>query len=197
LNLPQVFRLFYIIKYTTLRLNIFSMKQTISLAIVMMLTIGAVFAKDKQRISPHTTIKNGNISITYGQPSKKGRVIFGNAQAKALVPYGEVWRAGADEATEITFSKDCIIEGRPLKAGTYTLFVRPGANEWQIILNSKLGQWGSFGYEKVKDQNVLVFPIAAKHVDNVVETFTITINNDGVLMEWDKVSALIPVEFKN
>jgi DUF2911 family protein len=189
--------LFYIIKYTTLRLNKFSMKHTLSLALVMMLAISSVFAKDKERVSKHTTIKNGNISVTYGQPSKKGRLIFGTAQEKALEPNGEVWRAGADEATEITISKDCQFVGRPLKAGTYTLFVKLNKSEWEIILNSQLGQWGSFGYEKVKDKNVLDAAVAVKHLDNVVETFTITIQKDGLLMEWDQTSAFIPITFNN
>lgn len=171
------------------------MKHTISLALVMMLAISSVFAKDKERASKHTTTKNGNISVTYGQPSKKGRVIFGTAQEGALVPYGEIWRAGADEATEITFKEPCVFGGYSVKAGTYTLFIKPTKMEWTIILNGQLGQWGSFGYEKVKDKNVLQTNVAAKHLDKPVETFTISVKNDGLLMEWDQTSAFVPVTF--
>ena len=67
---------------------------------MMLFSLSSIFAKDK--VSKHSTVKGDQMSITYGQPSKKGRVIFGG-----LVPYGEVWRTGADEATEITLKKDC------------------------------------------------------------------------------------------
>ena len=171
------------------------MKQTISLAIVMMLAISSVFAKDKERVSKHETIKGANISITYGRPSKKGRVIFGSEQEKPLEPYGKVWRTGADEATEITLAKDCLIMNIPVKAGTYTLFTIPEPAEWPLILNKKLGQWGAFDYEKYKDQNVFQSAGTVKHLDKPVETLTFTIQKDGLLMEWDKVSVFYPIKF--
>ena len=155
----------------------------------MMLAIGTLFAKDETRVSKHTTVSVGNISITYGQPSKKGREIFGG-----LVPYGQVWRTGADEATEITFTKPCLFGGKQLEAGTYTLFTIPGKTEWTIILNKQLKQWGWFGYDKVKDQDRMKVTVPSKQTDDVVETFTITPRADGFLMEWDKTSVFVPAK---
>lgn len=161
------------------------MKNLLSIAFLAFITFSAASAKD--RASKHTTAHKGNISVTYGQPSKKGREIFGG-----LVPYGQVWRTGADEATEITFSHDCQFAGKPVKAGTYTLFTIPGKTEWTIILNSQLKQWGAFGYENVKDKDVLTATVPAKTQEKMVETFTIIPENNGLTLEWDKTVVFIP-----
>ena len=150
-----------------------------------------VFSQEKEtRKSPHETVTGQNMKITYGRPYKKGRDIFGGLEA-----YGKVWRAGADEATEITISKDCTFGGKSLKAGTYTLFATPEKTTWTIILNSKLGQWGAFEYEKWKEKDVLktVVPVVNPH--KVVEQFTITPKDGGISMEWDRTSVFIPVKF--
>jgi Protein of unknown function (DUF2911) len=168
------------------------MKQTLSFALIMLFAVSSVFAKGpEERASKHTTVKDANMSITYGQPSKKGRQIFG-----ALVPYDQVWRTGADEATEITFNKDCTINDHLVKAGTYTLFTIPRSSEWTLILNTELKQWGAFGYDKIKSKNVLEVTIAANHANKVVETFTMTPKPEGVLLEWDNTIVLIPIKFK-
>lgn len=165
------------------------MKSIITLAIAFIFSVGTLTAKD--RVSPHTTVKGDHMSITYGQPSKKGREIFG-----ALVPYGQVWRTGADEATEITFDKDGSFAGKMVKAGTYTLFTIPGKSNWTVILNSKTGQWGSFGYENVKENDVLKAEVPST-VSNgdATEQFTITINDHVVKLMWDKTTVSIPAKF--
>ena len=109
--------------------------------------------------------------------------------------WGEVWRLGADEATEITFDKDCMFGGKHIAAGTYTMFAKLDKKDWTIILNSKIGQWGAFSYEKVKDQDVLQTTVPVNHIDNVVEQFTISIKPKGLLMEWDKTSVFVPMKF--
>src|SRR5690606_27838717 len=81
--------------------------------------------------------KDSYLKITYSQPHKKGREIFGE-----LVPYGKVWRTGANEATEITISKAIQVNGTLLKAGTYTLFTIPNKAQWTIIINQGVGLWG-------------------------------------------------------
>jgi hypothetical protein len=111
----------------------------IYLSILFVFSVAISFGQNAK--SPKMTAETKNVKVTYGQPSKKGRVIFGD-----LVPYGEVWRTGANEATEITFSSDVVISGKTIKAGTYTLFTIPQKNTWTIILNSELKQWGSYGY---------------------------------------------------
>lgn len=105
---------------------------------------------DSPRISPSSVVGiqlgSTRIMITYGSPGVKDRKIFGG-----LVPYGTVWRTGADEATTITFTGDVVLEGHPVPAGTYSLFTIPGKTEWVVILNKVNNQWGAFQYDKTKD----------------------------------------------
>lgn len=91
------------------------------------------------------TIGTTVVTVTYGRPSVKSREIFGK-----LVPYGEIWRAGANESTNITFSKDVVIAGKPVAAGTYSLYMIPTAElHWKVILNRKLS-WGT-AYDPAED----------------------------------------------
>ena len=165
------------------------MRQLLSLLVVLGLASSCNAQKPQ---SPKAEAKSAHISISYGQPSVRGRVIFGQ-----LVPYGQVWRTGANEATEITFKKDASFGGKKVKAGTYTLFTIPGEKEWTIILNSVLKQWGAFGYDKVKDKNVLETTVPSTKLSTVVEQFTISIpsSENAVLLQWDKTSVSIPVSF--
>lgn len=132
------------------------------------------------------------IKAVYGQPSKRGRVIFGE-----LEPYGKVWRTGANEATEVTFTKDVKIAGKPLKAGTYTLFTIPNPDKWTVIINSELGQWGAYKYEKEKD--LLSFEVPVTKPEYRYEAFTIEFEETkaGADMEllWDTTRVAIPLTF--
>ncbi len=138
--------------------------------------------------SPHDTVQSNNIKVTYGRPYKKGRDIFGK-----LEPYGKVYRVGADEATTITFAKDGTLGGKPVKAGTYTLFAIPNADKWTIILNSKLGQWGAFSYDKYKSQDVLHVDVPVKTLSAPVEQLTIRFAGQDMVIEWDKTQVNVPV----
>jgi hypothetical protein len=137
------------------------------------------------------TTENNYVKCTYGQPLKKGRVIFGN-----LVPYGKLWRTGANEATEITFTTNVKIGEKALPAGTYTLFTIPNENKWTIILNSELGQWGDFTYNEGK--NVLTFEAAVSENTDIYEGFTIqfedTLGGFNMLLLWDKVMVTVPIQ---
>jgi hypothetical protein len=176
-------------KSLNLRPKEIKMKSILSvtlLAIVMASTFFTECRAKDARKSPHETVKGEKMSVTYGRPYKKGRDVFGS-----LVPFGQVWRTGADEATEITFKKDVVLNGTPVKKGTYTLFTVPNKQQWEIILNSKLGQWGAYEYDKTKDVMRAVaqpMPLPA-----ATEQFTITINGDGFRMEWDNVAVMVPV----
>jgi len=162
------------------------MKKTL-LFLSFLLTVSTLsFA---QKASPHVTAESKNVKVTYGQPSKKGRVIFGG-----LEKFGTVWRTGADEATEITFHKDGKFGGKSVKAGTYTLFSKLGEKEWTIILNSELKQWGAYGYDKIKDKNVVEVTVPTKQVP-VVEKLTITTDDKVLTISWDTTSVSIPMEF--
>ncbi len=139
--------------------------------------------------SPRITAEGKDVKVSYGQPSKRDREIFGG-----LVPYGQVWRTGANEATEITFAKDVKVAGKDVKAGTYTLFTIPNENEWTVILNGQLKQWGAFDYDKHKDKDVLQVKVPAKKINNTVEALTYRFDNKNQLMiEWDKTQVAIPI----
>ena len=137
--------------------------------------------------SPRVKTEGKEVTVAYGQPSKKGREVFGK-----LVPFGQVWRTGANEATEITFKKDVTFGGKPVKAGTYTLFTIPTAKEWTVILNKDLGQFGAFDYKKAND--VLTIKVPVKALSAEVEKFTIEAKDASVDMMWDKTSVSVPVK---
>lgn len=134
-----------------------------------------------------------DIEIFYNQPSKRGREIFGN-----LVPFGKVWRTGANEATEIEFNKDINFGDKPIKAGRYALFTIPNKKVWTIILNKKLGQWGAFKYKAEDD--VLRTKVPSYLEDNITETLNIEFKeSDEIIvmkLRWDNVRVDIPIEIK-
>jgi len=104
----------------------------------------------KLRVSPKAEVMQvvglTKVTISYSRPGVKGRKIWG-----ALVPYDKVWRAGADEATKITFSTDVKVEGKKITAGSYSFFVIPTKKEWTIIFNKVADQWGAFEYNEAED----------------------------------------------
>ncbi len=142
-----------------------------------------------------TKIKHADtyVKIIYGQPYKSGRDIFGE-----LVPYGEVWRTGANEATELTTTRDILFAGNELEAGTYSLFSIPGERSWTIILNEELGLWGAFDYDASND--LMRVDVPAGETDRVTEVFTIQFgemqdDSTSIIMRWDQTEVRIPLEF--
>lgn len=136
---------------------------------------------------------NSYIKVVYGQPYKRGRVVFGE-----LAPYGEVWRTGANEATEITITESILMGEQVVYPGTYTLFTIPNPDEWTIILNDELGQWGAFSYDEKRDYARMNFP--AKKTDKTVEAFTIEFSQPEhsltvMALKWDDVQVDIPIRF--
>jgi hypothetical protein len=112
--------------------------------------------------------------------------VFGTKEAKALVPYGEVWRTGANEATTIEFSADVTVQGKALAKGVYSLFTIPGETEWTIIINKDPKQWGAYTYKAEND----VLRVKAKPSEHAMtEKFTIGVSATGqVTLDWDKTS---------
>lgn len=146
-------------------------------------TVAANAQEKKAPQSPTVTTESTNVTVTYGQPSKKGRVIFGG-----LEKYGKVWRTGANNATEITFRKDVNFGGASVKAGTYTLFTIPEETEWTVILNTERKQWGAFGYEKIKDKNVAEVKVPVTKLSTPEEKLIIKSNDDKeLIISWDDV----------
>jgi len=155
------------------------------------LSVGLIAsAQPEHKVSPHDTLHAKNFTVTYGRPYKKGREIFGK-----LEPYGKVYRCGADEATTITFDKDAKFGGKPVKAGTYSLFVIPNEKQWTIILNSNPKQWGAYDYEKNKAKDVLQVDVPVVPLDATVEQLTIAAPGKDMTIAWDKTKVVIPISF--
>ena len=118
------------------------------------------------------------IRVVYSRPQKGGRAIFGTT-----VPYGKVWRTGANESTEIKFYQDVTFGGKTVKAGTYALFTIPGEKEWTIILNSDLDFWGAYQYKEKNDVLRITAPVSS--LPTAVENFAIQFEkkegNSGVM----------------
>lgn len=150
-------------------------------------------------LSPPKTIsysyKGLDLKVVYCSPSKRGRLIFGDSSAAALVPYGKYWRLGANEATEITFSKDISIDGKPLKAGSYRMYAVPKELSWEISFNSELGKWGYNEPDYSKD--VLKINVPTEKATQELEQFTISFSSDSTSLsmkiDWDKTHLRIPI----
>lgn len=141
-----------------------------------------------QRKSPprEVTGKVGDVDVTvkYGSPSVRGRDIWG-----ALVPYDQVWRTGANEATTIEVSGDVMVEGQLLPAGKYSLFTIPGAEKWTVIFNKEAEQWGAYDYKETEDAlRVEVMPQAR---EESMEAMTFTLEEGQLALHWDMV--MVPV----
>ncbi|MEO5948529.1 MAG: DUF2911 domain-containing protein [Chitinophagaceae bacterium] len=150
------------------------------------------FGQGRQRKSPHDTLTYANGEVTYGRPHKSDREIFG-----ALIKFGEVWRVGSDEATTISFKTNTKFGGETIPAGTYTMFALINEAEWTLILNSQLGQWGAFSYEKNKEKNIAKVIIPVEKLAKVVEQLTIWHDTDNgkLVIEWDTTRVSIPLNF--
>lgn len=137
--------------------------------------------------------KDTYCKLTYSQPSKRGREVFGK-----LVPFDQVWRTGADEATELTVTRDLKINGADLKAGTYSVFTIPGKDRWTIIINGDLGLWGAYNYNPKTDVMRIDVPTTTD-TEMVYETFTMWIDqkNDKAdwQMAWDRTKVIVPIQF--
>lgn len=168
------------------------MQKTFLIMAIIITNCNMVFSQAVE--SPRITAEGKNVKIAYGQPSKRDRKIFG-AGDSWLVPYGKVWRTGANEATEITFTTNATFGGKPVKAGTYTLFTIPENKKWTFILNSELHQRGAYEYEKIKNKNVLQVTVPASTTSGApVERLTISLPAGKLVLEWDKMRVEVPVK---
>ena len=170
----------------------------LALALAGLLMASFAFAQgDKaSRPSPPATasgkIKDANITINYSSPAAKGRKIFGG-----LVPYGEVWRAGANEATIFETDQDLKIEGKTLPAGKYSLYAIPGEKEWTIIFNKQTGQWGiKRGGVTSRDpaQDALLVQVKPKKSASMNERLAYDVSDKGFVLKWENTE--VPVSIK-
>jgi len=177
--------------------------------------------RPSQKATVMQTVGVTDITITYSRPPVKGRTIFADAPpemearhkgeetldnqnerkpGEPIVPYNHVWRAGANEATMFQVTDDVLVNGQPLKAGTYSLQAIPGKDEWTIVFNNDPGQWGAFTYDSKKD--ALRVKTKAQTVGESQEwleyTFDpVTDNSATVNLRWEKARVPFTVEVKD
>ena len=177
------------------------------------------FPRPSQKASVMQTVGVTDLTINYSRPAVKARTIWGEAPATVtvagtatlddarsrpkdavIVPYGHVWRTGANEATQFIASDDVLINGQPLKAGTYSLHTIPSRDEWTVIFNNDAGQWGSFSYDEKKDAlRVKVKPqMVPDNQEWLMYTFDpVTDKSAQVNIRWEKVRVPFTVEVKD
>ena len=170
--------------------------RTILPAIVAFFSVAATQAQIKLPAPSSTQVIKqdfaiGSIELTYSRPNAKGRKIYGD-----LVPYNKLWRTGANAATRIHFSDAVEIGGKKIDSGTYVLYTIPGLDNWQIILNKGIGNWGTEGYKESED--VVRFKIEPGKIKNKLETFTmqftdIKAESCALHIMWAKTDIAVPI----
>lgn len=157
--------------------------QTLTLAVLALALAAPSFAQrgnDAERKSKNGLAegKVGDIAVVvdYSRPEVKERAIFG-----ALVPWGEIWRTGANEATTVSFSADVMVEGKRLAAGKYALLTIPGEKSWTVVFNTATDLWGANKYDTTLDAlRVEVVPSTHEHT----EVMTFTVEGDALVLRW-------------
>jgi hypothetical protein len=170
--------------------------------IALIMFVGMPYMKEQtKKHSPQVTnayTKNGlDLSVTYSSPSKKDRVIFGE-----LVPYDVVWRTGANEPTTFTAGSDIKIVDKTLPAGTYSFWTKPGKDNWEVIFNSEIADWGvtilSGGKETTRnpETDVVSIQVPAERTSTVQEKLNIGFE-DGeqvyLILSWDQTKIKVPI----
>ena len=143
------------------------------------------------RDTVHARFGGAALTVDYGRPSKRGRTIFGG-----LLPYGQVWRTGADAATQFTTTRDLTISGTDLRAGAYTLWTLPTETGATLIVNAEVGQWGTEYHVK---HDVARIPMTVRRLDQPAERFTIDFTSAGggeLRMRWDTTEWVVPVRVR-
>ena len=164
---------------------------------VLLLSTSILFAQAEKKPLPSprgqtsVTFADGKkVTVDYGRPYMRGRKIMGE-----LVPYGKVWRTGANEATSLVTEAPITISGTAVPAGSYTMYTLPGENEWKIIVNKQTGQWGTVYNESQDFARIIAKP--AK-VPNSVDQFTISLEKQGpkaalMKLEWENTSVAVDI----
>ncbi len=174
------------------------MRRLLSLSVLLIAFVALGFSQaPKQPLSPpadtSVTIDGKNITVKYSAPSMRGRQIFGG-----LVPYGKVWRAGANAATAFHTDADLDLNGLAVPKGDYTLFVLPEAEQWTLIVSKETGQWG-LAYKEANDLGRVKMQLSK--ASTPVETFKISLSSAGakagkLQMEWENTVATMPFTVK-
>lgn len=168
--------------------------------LIVFLVAALIYLNNRNRtLSPpgSAELTNGDlkVSVQYSRPSVRNRIVFGSKEQGALQPYGEYWRLGANEATEITFSRNVSFNGMAVNKGIYRIYAIPGEVSFELILNSELGVWGVFEPDPEKD--ILKTKVPVEKISPPIEQFTISMlaagDTTNINFEWEKVRLSVPV----
>ena len=148
-------------------------------------------AATEAKPSPAATVKGkigaADVTVNYSSPAVKGRKIWGG-----LEPYGKVWRAGANEATTVEFSKAVTVEGKALPAGKYSFFVIPTEKQWTVIFNKEPNQWGAYKYDQKLDAlRVMVTP---RKASALAERLAYDVTPKGLTLRWENVEMPLAIK---
>ena len=147
-------------------------------------------ASPRQKVEQQFSMSK--ISLDYGRPGVKGRKIFGE-----LVPFGKIWRAGANSSTKITFEQSVNFGGKMVPSGTYGLFIQPSEKEWKILLNEDSKQWGAYEYDEklnVLDVTIPVEKLAEKQEFFEISMQPIDDNSIDLVFKWDFTKVVVPLK---
>ena len=172
------------------------MKKMITLAFFLWAFMGFSQNYKYPMVSPRQIISQQfsvtKISVDYGRPSVRGRKIFGE-----LVPYGKIWRVGANEATNISFEQNVIFGGKPTKIGKYAIFITPEEHEWTVVLNYDADAWGAYTYDP--NQNAIEVKVPVHTEEKLQEALEFTFENINetkinLVLRWEYIKIEIPIE---
>lgn len=170
-------------------------RRSVWILIACLTSLASLACGQSKRLSPHetvsTSLKNDQISISYGRPYLKGRKL------DQIEAYGQVWRLGADEATKLTVTAKTRIGELDLEPGSYSLFAMAGQDKWTVIVNKVAEQWGAFSYKQSDDLGRFEVPV--KTTSESVEQFTITLTKQSdttatLTFAWGTTSVSMPVK---
>jgi hypothetical protein len=179
------------------------MKNKILIVVVVLivfLVAALIYYNNRNRtLSPpgNASLTNDNlvVSIQYSRPFMRNRIIFASKEQGALQPYGEYWRLGANESTEISFNRNVLFNGSPVNSGTYRMYAIPGPETFELILNSELGVWGWFDPDPKED--ILRTKVPVEKISPPIEQLTISMlavgDTTNVNFEWEKVRLSVAV----
>jgi Protein of unknown function (DUF2911) len=172
------------------------MRKSAVLFLVALFCSSLAVAQQKPPLSPrksaeHTFADGKKVTVDYGAPSIRGRKIMGE-----LVPYGKVWRTGANEATGFVTDTELMVGGTKVPAGKYTIYTLPGENSWQLIINKQTGQWGT---EYNEAQDLARIPMKVESLNSPVEQMTFSFEKTGpdsanLVLEWEKTKVSVPLK---
>lgn len=169
--------------------------KSLFMAGLFMMTSQLTFAQGQAPASPKMTVTGligkANVTLVYSSPSVKGRKIWGE-----LVPMDKVWRAGANTATTMETDADISVKGNNLPKGKYSIYMIPSEGEWQVIINSEVGQWGiKRGGETTRNAEKDVLTIKAKpNKSDFKEALEYKVVAKGISFAWENIEMVIPAQ---